>query len=272
MPGHAEEETRWQREAAFFDQEAEAAMDRVRPVDPATIRRYGELRRRRFSKEYRFRVLGQLKGKSVLDVGCGDGENAMNFAKLGAQVTGIDISPKAIELARKRADVNGVSSLTDFVCSPLETAKFPARSFDVIWGDAVLHHLIPDLDNVMRNLVSWAKPGAVVMFAEPMNLSPWLRKLRLMLPIKTDATPDERPLEQTEIEIIRRYLPDLHARHFSLFGRFTRFVLKDHDYESSSLARRAVTNALNYIDYLILSIPGLERLGGTSVMYGHVRQ
>ena len=270
MAGHTEEETRWQREAAFFDQEAEAAMSRVRPVDPATIRRYGELRRRRFSKEYRFRVLGQLKGKSVLDVGCGDGENAMNFAKLGAHVTGIDISPKAIELARKRAEVNGVSALTEFLCSPLETANLPAHSFDVVWGDAVLHHLIPDLDNVMQRLVSWAKPGAVVMFAEPMNLSPWLRKLRLMLPITTDATPDERPLERMEIEIIKRYLPDLHMRHFGLFDRFTRFVLEDYNYEGSSLPRRAVTNVFNWIDYVVLSLPGAKRLGGTSVMYGHV--
>jgi len=271
MAGHTEEEIRWQREAAFFDQEAEAAMGRVKPIDPATIRRYGELRRRRFSKEYRFRVLGDLRGKSVLDVGCGDGENAMNFAKLGAHVTGIDISPKAIELAQKRAEVNQVDSLTDFVCSPLETAEFPPRSFDVVWGDAVLHHLIPDLDNVMQHLVSWAKPGAIVMFAEPMNLSPWLRKLRLMLPIRTDATPDERPLEEAEVEIIRRYLPDLHVRQFSLFDRFTRFILRDHDYEGASLPRRAVTNLFNWIDYLILSLPGVKRLGGTSVMYGHVK-
>jgi 2-polyprenyl-3-methyl-5-hydroxy-6-metoxy-1,4-benzoquinol methylase len=271
MSGQAEEVNRWQREAAFFDQEAEAAMSRVEPVNPATIKRYGELRRRRFSKEYRFRVLGPLEGKSVLDVGCGDGENAMNFSKLGARVTGIDISPKAIELARKRADVNQVTSLTDFICSPLETADFSERSFDVIWGDAVLHHLIPDLDNVMQRLVVWAKPGAVVMFGEPLNLSPWLRKLRLKLPIKTDATPDERPLEAKEIEIIRQYLPDLYVRHFSLLDRLNRFVLKDYDYERSSLPRRAVTNVLTGIDYVILSLPGLKRLGGTSVMYGHVR-
>lgn len=271
MSGHTEEETRWQREAAFFDQEAEAAMSRVKPVDPATIRRYGELRRRRFSKEYRFRVLGELQGKSVLDVGCGDGLNAMNFAKLGAHVTGIDISPKAIELAQRRAEVNQVASLTKFICSPLETADLPARSFDVVWGDAVLHHLIADLDNVMRRLVGWAKSGAVVMFAEPMNLSPWLRQLRLMLPIRTDATPDERPLEEGELEIIRRYLPDLHERHFGLFDRFTRFVLKDHDYEGASMIRKAVTNAFNWTDYLLLSLPVVKRLGGTSVLYGHVK-
>jgi len=271
MTQHSEDQVRWEREAAFFDQEAEAAMARIRPVDPETIKRYGELRRRRFSKEYRFRVMGSLKGKSVLDVGCGDGENAMNFAKLGARVTGIDISPKAIELAERRAAVNGVSALTSFVCSPLETADFAERSFDVIWGDAVLHHLIPDLDNVMQRLVGWARPGAMIMFAEPMNLSPWLRKIRLMLPIHTDATPDERPLEHAEVAIIRRHVPDLQVRHFSLLGRLNRFVLKDYDYEGASISRRAVVNAFDLVDYALLSLPGMKTLGGTSVMYGHAR-
>jgi 2-polyprenyl-3-methyl-5-hydroxy-6-metoxy-1,4-benzoquinol methylase len=269
MPAQSDEEARWKREAEFFDREAEEAASRIEPVGAATIRRYGELRRRRFSKEFRFRTLGSLEGKSVLDVGCGDGINAMNFAKLGAFVTGIDISPKAIELAQRRAAVNGVAHLTRFIHSPLETADFADGSFDVIWGDAVLHHLIADLDNVMRRLVGWAKPGAIIMFAEPVNFSPWLRRLRMMLPVKTDATPDERPLERSEIDIIRRHLPNLQLRSFSLLDRLNRFVLVDHDYEGASVARRFASSTLSAIDYAVLSLPGLQNLAGTSVIYGH---
>ena len=269
MAVQSEDEARWAREAEFFDREAEAAMARIQPVPPETLKRYGQLRRRRFNKEFRFRVLGALAGKSVLDVGCGDGINAMNLAMLGARVTGIDISPKAIELAKKRAEVNGVSHSTTFVCSPLERAEFPERSFDVIWGDAVLHHLIPDLDNVMRNLVRWAKPGATVIFGEPINLSPWLRQLRLMLPVKTDATPDERPIERSELDIITRYLPDLQVRHYNLLARLNRFVLPDHNYERASMPQRAMVNALTSIDYAVLSMPLLDTLGGTAVLYGH---
>ena len=269
MALQSEEEARWKREAEFFDREAEAAMSRIQPVPPETLKRYGQLRRRRFNKEFRFRILGALAGKSVLDVGCGDGINAMNLAMLGARVTGIDISAKAIELAKKRAEVNGVSASTTFVCSPLELAEFPDRSFDVIWGDAVLHHLIPDLDHVMRNLVRWAKPGAIVVFGEPMNLSPWLRQLRLMLPVKTDATPDERPLERSEVDIITRYLPDLQVRHFNLLARLNRFVLPDHNYERASSPQRAAVNALTAVDYAVLSLPVLNTLGGTAVLYGH---
>ena len=269
MSGTADEQARWRREAEFFDREAESAMANMRPVSAATVRRYGELRRRRFSKEFRFRVLGPLTGRSVLDVGCGDGENAMNFAKLGARVTGIDISPKSIELARRRAEVNGVTDSTSFVCAPLETVDFADNSFDVIWGDAVLHHLIADLDNVMRLLARWTKPGGMLVFGEPVNLSPWLRRLRMLLPIATDATPDERPLERREIEIVARHVPDLRLRHFSLLDRLNRFVLVDYNYEESSAPRRAVSNLLSAADYALLSLPGLRSLGGTCVFYGH---
>ena len=269
MADNSADAARWKTEAEFFDHEAEAALARLAPIDPLTIERYRTLKRRRFSKEFRFRVLGDLSGMKVLDVGCGDGENAMNFAKLGARVTGLDISPKAIELAERRAAVNDVSALTTFLCSPLETAQFEAGSFDVIWGDAVLHHLIHDLDNVMTHLMHWLKPGGTIIFGEPVSLSSRLRTFRLMLPIKTDATPDERPLERSEIAIIERHVPDLTVRYFAILDRFNRYVLIDENYELSSAPRRAITNLLNLIDYLVLSIPPLHWLAGTAVMYGH---
>src|SRR5205085_11697689 len=96
--------------------------------------------RRRFSKEFRFRRAGDLRGKSILDVGCGDGINAVMFAKMGALVTGVDISPGAIRVAERRAKVNGVSGSTRFICVPIETADLPDDSFDVVVGDAILHH------------------------------------------------------------------------------------------------------------------------------------
>ena len=53
--------------------------------------------------------------------------------------------------------------------------------------------------------------------------------------MKTDATPDERPLGPAEMEIVRRFIPDLRIRSFSLLGRFERFILIDHNYERAPL-------------------------------------
>ena len=59
------------REAEFFDKEAQETRKRLTAIDLKPVERYGKLHRRRFNQEYRYRVLGALPGKNVLDVGCG---------------------------------------------------------------------------------------------------------------------------------------------------------------------------------------------------------
>lgn len=261
----------WELEAAFFDREAERQARLLLPIDQLTVERYANaFPRRRFREEFRFRVLKDLRGKSVLDVGCGDGQNSVLLAKLGALVTGIDISPKSIELAQKKAEISGVKNATRFICSPVEGAEIPSHSFDVIWGDAILHHLIENLELVLPQLVRWAKPGAVMIFSEPVNFSNTLRRLRFLLPVKTDATPDERPLEPSELKIVKRFLPDLRIRTYSLFGRFDRFILISHNYERSPLWRRALSNILHSLDFAFLSLPIIRNMGGQAVFYGHI--
>jgi 2-polyprenyl-3-methyl-5-hydroxy-6-metoxy-1,4-benzoquinol methylase len=262
-----ERQERWREEASFFDQTA-AAIE-VKPIDPRVLRRYSAPTRRRFSMEYRFRLPGDLRGKKVLDVGCGDGTNSVLLARLGADVTGIDISPKLIEIARSRAEINQVVESCRFVCSPLETADLQADSFDLIWGDAVLHHLIPELPALLDRLTHFARPGALMIFAEPVNFNRTLRRIRFMIPVKTEHTPGERPLEFGEIEILRRHLPDLRIRHFLLLGRLDRFTLTRGSYEGSSWLRRTISNCCALVDWLALSIPGLRRLGGSAILYGH---
>lgn len=203
----------------------------------------------------------------MLDVGCGDGINSVLPAKLGARVTGIDIAPKSI--FQERAEVNAVSHAVQFMCSPLEQAEIPPCSFDVIWGDAILHHVIENLEAVLTRLTLWAKPGALLLFSEPVNFSNALRRLRFMLPVKTDATPDERPLEPAELATIRRFLPDLRIRVYSLFGRLTRFILIGYNYEGSPAWRRAIVNSLALLDYGLLSLPLVRNLAGYAVLYGH---
>jgi 2-polyprenyl-3-methyl-5-hydroxy-6-metoxy-1,4-benzoquinol methylase len=262
---------RWRDEATFFDHVAERLAERISPVDPLAIRRYSSsCLRRRFNKEFRFRVLRGLAGKRILDVGCGDGSNSVLLAKLGAQVVGIDISLKSIALAERRAEVNRVTESVKFVCSPLERAEMPANYFDLIWGDTILHHLIENLELLLQRLTSWSKPGTMMLFAEPVNLNHTLRRIRFMVPVKTEGTPDERPLERPELEMVRRFLPDVRMRCFSLLGRLDRFILVGSNYERSALLRRAIVNAMACVDYGLLSLPWIRDLAGYAVIYGHV--
>ena len=73
----------------------------------------------------------------------------------------------------------------------------------MICGWAVLHHLLPVLDAVLADLQSVARPDTKWVFAEPISVWGWLRKLRLMLPIKVHGTPDERPLNVDDLALFR---------------------------------------------------------------------
>jgi 2-polyprenyl-3-methyl-5-hydroxy-6-metoxy-1,4-benzoquinol methylase len=257
---------RWASEAAFFDRLAEVQLRSVAPVDPAVLQRYGGRLRPWFHKEFRLLHLGELHGLHVLDVGCGDGTNALLLASRGARVTGIDISPRSVALATERARLSGMQDRLRFVCSPLELAEFPDNHFDVIWGDGILHHLIPELELVLARLRQWARPGARVVFSEPLSLNPLLRRLRARIPIHEGATPDERPLQARELELILRRLPGAKLRHFMLLSWFNRFLLRGHTYEHASRGRRLASDMLHALDYALLGLPGLRRLGGMAVI------
>lgn len=260
-------EARWREEASFFDAHAPAE---VRGIDPRVAVRYARARRFWFNKEYRFRILGPLAGHRVLDVGCGMGDNAILLALAGAEVTGVDVSPRSVEIAERRARATGLPVAPRFVCAPIETADLPAGAFDVVWGDGVLHHVIPELDGVLGRLRALARPGGRFVFSEPVNRAPALRRLRAALPIPADGTPGERPLEEAELEIVRRHVPDLALRPFGLLGRANRFVVP-RGYEGAPLARRVLANALCAADWAILSAGPVGRAGGMAVLHGRFR-
>jgi len=226
------------------------------------------VRRSREAGEYRWLARWLPEGR-VLDVGCGDGLNMTMFAKMGADVTGIDVSPGALDVAHRRAEVNGVPDSVRLVCSPIETADLPDASFDVVWGDGILHHVLDGLEPTVRRLVRWVKDDGLIVFSEPVNLFEPLRRLRRLVPVHTDATPGERPLVASELEIVRRYVPDLRLRHYMLLGRLDRFVLVNFNYERSAGIRRAIVNAIDLLDYGLLSLPLIDRLAGACVLYGH---
>jgi 2-polyprenyl-3-methyl-5-hydroxy-6-metoxy-1,4-benzoquinol methylase len=257
-------ETRWREEASFFDAHAPAE---ARGLDPRVVARYARARRFWFNKEYRFRILGPLAGSRVLDVGCGMGENAILLALAGAEVTGVDVSPRSIEVAERRARATGLPVTPRFVCAPIETADLPLGAFDVVWADGLLHHVIPELDAVLRRLRALARPAARVVFSEPVNRIAVLRRLRAALPIPLDGTPGERPLEEAELAIVRRHVPDLALRPFGLLGRVNRFLLP-RGYEGAPLRRRVLANALCAADWAVLSAGPLGRAGGMAVLHG----
>jgi ubiquinone/menaquinone biosynthesis C-methylase UbiE len=101
-------------------------------------------------------------GKSLLEIGCGLGTDLVRFARGGARVTGIDLTPESIRLARRRFELEAIPAR--FLVGDAENLPFPSSSIDVVYSFGVLHHT-PDPPKAFRELRRVLRPGgeAVVM-------------------------------------------------------------------------------------------------------------
>lgn len=80
-------------------------------------------------------------GKKVLEIGCGIGTEAINFARAGAYYTAIELSNKSLDLTRTRFKIHGLSArLVHGDAEELEK-YFSGEKFDLIWSHGVIHHL-----------------------------------------------------------------------------------------------------------------------------------
>lgn len=96
-------------------------------------------------------------GKKVLEVGCGLGTDAVNFARAGADYSAIDLSDASLELARKRFDVFGLPGrLKPYDAERLSEA-YPGEQFDLVYSFGVIHHT-PHPDAVIREIRKVIKP------------------------------------------------------------------------------------------------------------------
>ncbi|MDO4697410.1 MAG: bifunctional 2-polyprenyl-6-hydroxyphenol methylase/3-demethylubiquinol 3-O-methyltransferase UbiG [Pasteurellaceae bacterium] len=106
-----------------------------------------------------------LFGKKVLDVGCGGGILSESMAKLGANVTGIDMTDEPLNIARQHAEQNGLNinyhqtTIEDFVAQHQNSEKF-----DVITCMEMLEH-VPDPFSIIQSCQQLLKPNGILFFS-----------------------------------------------------------------------------------------------------------
>lgn len=88
----------------------------------------------------KFADFSRWKGKKVLEIGCGIGTAAQSFAEAGAIYTGVDISEKSLNVAKKRFDVFNL--IGDFYLSTDENFSqvVPVQKYDLVYSFGVIHH------------------------------------------------------------------------------------------------------------------------------------
>jgi 2-polyprenyl-6-hydroxyphenyl methylase/3-demethylubiquinone-9 3-methyltransferase len=147
-------------------------------ADPAELAKFSDLAHRWWDPESEFRPLHQinplrlnwidglvsLNCKQVLDVGCGGGILSDAMARMGAQVTGIDLSVKALRVAQLHAMEAETPNITYREVSAEAIALEQPGSFDVVTCMEMLEH-VPDPASVVKACSELVKPGGWVFFS-----------------------------------------------------------------------------------------------------------
>ncbi len=145
--------------------------------------------------EFAFSLIDQPHDRTILDLGCGDGANAVRLAHAGARVVAIDLSGGMVHATRARAITAGLDDRVASQQMNVEQLAFADATFDYVFGHSVLHHT--DLHISRSEVFRVLKPGGRAVFLEPLDHNPLLNLFRRLTPWR--RTPTEKPLSVAEL-------------------------------------------------------------------------
>ncbi len=165
-----------------------------------------------YGLEYAFHLLGDIRGKTILDLGCGKGENLIPLAERGGNVIGIDISPELVHLAQARIRSAGVKA--DLAIGSAYETGLPDESVDIIFCIALIHHL--DIPRVRAEMLRIVKRGGFVVLSEPIRFSKLCDRFRKLLPPGQNISEYEHPLTWSEFDCMVSGFSAEDLRYFRL--------------------------------------------------------
>ena len=184
----------------------------------------------------------RLAGARVLELGCGDGVNALAMATLGASVVAVDISSESARVVNETAArIERVGDRVQAVAGDFTTLPFEPRSFDFIVGKAFLHHLTHELEaEYLAKAGQLLDRGGEARFFEPAENSRMLDTLRWMVPMgnrpsslrrrafaewqKSDPHPDRDNHYRAYLDLAAKYFDDVNVYPLGSIERFHRLL------------------------------------------------
>lgn len=209
--------------------------------------------------------LGDIRGKRILDLGCGAGENSVYFSRKGAECVASDISIGMVKTALRLAEKYSVE-VEGKVINAM-AIDFPDNSFDIIYAANILHHVDPK--KALQEMHRVVKPGGKVCFWDPLKHNPLINIYRRMaMSVRTE---DERPLDINIVGFLRELFSEVQYDTFWIFSLwiFLQFYLlegvhpneerywKKIIYEEPRL--RELYYRLEFLDSLVKKLPYFRR-------------
>ena len=201
------------------------------------------------SHEYfKTRLTESALGKRVLEIGSGAGENALALSSCARRVSGIDLSDVAVEIARRKARELKINNVA-FEAMNAEHMDFPANTFDIVCGGAILHHLA--LEEAYSEIARVMDPAGRALFIEPLGYNPFINLYRRLTPKL--RTPDEHPLVERDLALARTFFGRVDIRYYYLMTLLALPIARNR------FGQRAV-QSLNAVDRVLFRwLPVLRR-------------
>jgi len=178
-------EERKNKEIEYYDKRAEESLreKKGQQVDfegfsPNLLSSYNFL--------YQF-VKKNCRGKKVLDYGCGNGIHSVFPARCGAEVVGIDLSKKSLEIAKEKIKREKIEDKVKFLLMDCEKIEFPENYFDIIFDGGTFSSI--DLKKAYPELSRVLKPQGFLIGIETFGHNPFTnfkRKINKLLRKRTD--------------------------------------------------------------------------------------
>jgi len=207
-----------------------------------------------------------LRGKRILDYGCGPADFGLWLAAEGADVTLLDLSPAAIELALKRARASAVA-VRGIAAGASRLSMLRDREFDLVFACASLHHTLK-YPGALEELARVMKPGARLVLVETWGGNPMLnvaRKLRAHMAGEAEEQGEGIVFSRHELRALDPFFAGLRVEPVNLLA-MTKRVFRGRF--ESPWARFAV-RTLEAIDRALLAVaPPLRNWCGEAVVTG----
>jgi ubiquinone/menaquinone biosynthesis C-methylase UbiE len=254
-------DTSKERERAFHD-ELYAQSSWEQGPRAATLKYYSAVKHNR--QHFRDLVAQYGAGKSILEIGCGDGGYAFDFAPTAKRVCGIDISDVGVEAARRKAEELGLHNM-EFHVMEVEAMDYPDATFDVVYGSGILHHL--NLDRSCREIVRVLKPTGVAIFTEPLAHNPLINLYRRMTPNMRSA--NCHPLRLNQLRTVEDYfaknemtfhnLLSIGAVPFRSFSNFDKILSRFEQFDDALFRMVPYLRRHAWMTVFVLSQPRLSK-------------